>query len=392
MPHHTLRLRLTLLYTGVFVAAGAVLLAVTYALVARSLPAPSTQGSRMSSGLAAICREPVRVTTPSLVLKCKAAYTAGVSTGTSAGHSQTLHNLLVYSAIGLLAMAAVVAVIGWLVAGRALRPLNEITATARRLSAQSLDQRLNRQGPRDELQELADTFDEMLDRLSASFAAQQRFVANASHELRTPLTIMRTELEVTLANPGTTREGYQRMADVLTDAIARSEGLVDALLTLAYSDRGQATAAPVKLGPIVRICVDEQRAAAAARGISITTDICDITTPGDQQLLRQLAVNLLDNAVRHNIPNGYIQVAVGLEQDGTRARIEIANSSTPVTEHELESIFEPFHRLRGERIGGRSGHGLGLSIVRSVATAHDGAVVARSEPGGAFRIEVLLPA
>jgi signal transduction histidine kinase len=391
MPRHTLRLRLTLLYTGVFVVGGAALLAVTYALVARSLPAPSTLTSRMSSGLAAICREPTRITTPSLVLKCKAAYSAGVSQGTSAGHSETLHNLLVYSAIGLLAMAAVVAAVGWAVAGRALRPLHEITATARRLSAQSLDQRLNRRGPRDELQELSETFDEMLDRLSASFAAQQRFVANASHELRTPLTIMRTELEVTLANPNTTPAGYQRMADVLTDAIARSESLVDALLTLAYSDRGQTTAATVELGPIMRACVDEQREAAAALGIAVTTEISELTTSGDHQLIRQLAQNLLDNAVRHNIPNGYVQVTVAPAEGRTRARIEVTNSSTSLTAHELESIFEPFHQLHGERIGGPRGHGLGLSIVRSVASAHDGAVVARSERDGAFRIEVILP-
>ena len=313
MPAPTLRLRLTLLYTGVFVVAGAALLAVTYALVARSLPAPKAAPSGPSPGLAAICREPVRITTPSLVLKCKSAFTAGVRLGTSSGHSQTLHNLLVYSTIGLLGMAAVVAAIGWLVAGRALRPLHEITGTARRLSARSLDQRLNRQGPRDELQELSETFDEMLDRLSASFTAQQRFVANASHELRTPLAIMRTELEVTLANPATTADGYRRMADVLTDAIARSEDLVDALLTLAYSDRGQGMSAPVDLGPIVRSCVDEQRAEAATRGIAITTDIRDIETSGDMLLLRQLAANLIDNAVRHNVPNGYVQVAVGLE-------------------------------------------------------------------------------
>jgi signal transduction histidine kinase len=334
----------------------------------------------------------VRITTPSLVLKCKAAYSAGLSQGASAGHSQTLHNLLVYSTIGLLAMAAVVAAVGWVVAGRALRPLHEITATARRLSAQSLDQRLNRKGPRDELKELSDTFDGMLDRLSASFAAQQRFVANASHELRTPLTIMRTELDVTLANPDATSAGYQRMADVLTDAIARSESLVDALLTLAYSDLGQRTAAPVELGPIVRTCVDEQREAAAARGIAITTDISNVTTSGDHQLLRQLAHNLLENAVRHNIPNGYVEVAVGFEQGSSRARIEVANSSTPVAAHELESIFEPFRRLHGERIGGSGGHGLGLSIVRSVVTAHDGAVLVRSGRDGAFHIEVMLPA
>jgi signal transduction histidine kinase len=391
MPRHTLRLRLTLLYTGVFSVAGAALLGATYALVARSLPVVHTQGPTLSAQLAQLCAERGRTLTPNQVLKCKIAFTSGVRQGASAGHSQTLHNLLVYSTVGLLAMAAVVAAVGWVVAGRALRPLQEITATARRLSARSLDQRLNREGPRDELHELSDTFDEMLDRLSASFVAQQRFVANASHELRTPLTIMRTELDVTLASPDTSPAGYRRMADVLTGAIARSESLVDALLTLAYSDRGQAATTPVELGPIVRACVDEQRPAAAARGIAITTDISDVTTSGDHQLLRQLAQNLLDNSVRHNIPNGHVQVAVGPDEDGTRARIQIANSSTPLADHELESIFEPFHRPHGDRIGGSGGHGLGLSIVRSVATAHDGAVAARSESDGTFRIEVILP-
>jgi signal transduction histidine kinase len=385
-PRWTLRLRLTALYTGVFAAAGAALLVATFLLVKATLPSqPPVSKSKLPSVLAEACKQLGPFSSPSLESKCKRAYTAG----SVQGQQDALHSLQVYGTLGLVVAIAVVAVVGWLVAGRVLRPLQDITATARQLSAHDLQERIRLDGPDDELKELADTFDAMLERLDAAFVAQTRFVANASHELRTPLTIMRTELDVTLSSPDNGPDDYARMAGVLRDAIARSERLINALLTLAHSDQGLVSDERVDLGALMHDEVAQRLRAAGERGIVVKAETPETEVHGDRLLLEQLAGNLVDNAIRHNVDGGWVRVTVGRD-DGRGAVIAVANSSRPIDPREVESIFEPFRRLDGER-SGAAGHGLGLSIVRSVAVAHHGDVRASVENGG-LRVEVRLPA
>ncbi len=389
----TLRLRLTVLSTGLFVAAGAALLTVTYVLVARTLPATTSPGVKDLTAQNQLCQHAIKFGPQNLAQKCKVAYHAGIRLGATINHRQTLHDLLVYSIIGLIVTAVLVAWIAWIFAGRALRPLQNITATARSLSAQRLDQRLRVTGPNDELKELADTFDDMLERLTVAFSAQKRFVANAAHELRTPLTIMRTEIDVTFGQTThVTAHDQARAIGVVQSAIARSERLVDALLTLAHSDSGLTTTENVDLAELVRACVDQRRDSAAERELAVSIDATSVNATGDRLLLEQLVGNLIDNAVRHNVPNGRIQVQVRRRDDDQHAVIQVTNSSAAIADPEIESIFDPFRRLSRNSSGPETGNGLGLSIVRSVATAHHGAVRASSDPTTGFTIEVTLPA
>jgi signal transduction histidine kinase len=388
----TLRLRLTVLSTGLFVAAGAALLTVTYLLVARTLPATTSPGVKDLKAQNQLCQHAIKFGPQNLAYKCKLAYHAGIRLGATINHRQTLHDLLVYSIIGLIVTAVLVAWIAWIFAGRALRPVQNITATARSLSAQRLDQRLRVTGPNDELKELADTFDDMLERLTVAFSAQERFVANAAHELRTPLTIMRTEIDVTFGRATHVAAHDQaRAIGVVQSAIARSERLVDALLTLAHSDIGLTTTENVDVAELVRACVDQRRDFAAERELAVSIDATSVNATGDRLLLEQLVGNLIDNAVRHNIPNGWIQVQVR-RRDDQHAVIQVTNSTAAIADGEIESIFEPFRRLSRNSSGPETGNGLGLSIVRSVATAHHGAVRASSDPTTEFTIEVTLPA
>jgi signal transduction histidine kinase len=382
----TLRLRLTALYTALFAAAGAALLAATYALVANRLPAASAGAQALKGGgLAQACKHVNYLSPSDLVLKCKAAYAAGLQAGRAQARGDALHSLLVYSVAGLLVATALVALLGWLVAGRALRPVRDMTETARDISAHDLDRRINLTGPRDELKELADTFDGMLGRLSDAFTAQQRFVANASHELRTPLTIIRTELEVTLAAPDPGVEEFRRMATVVSGAVARSERLIDALLTLAQSDHGLARRTPVRLDEIAGLSVAQLQPELDRRGITVTTALEATPIEGDELLLEQLVQNLLDNALRHNLDGGWLDVHTG--NFGGAAMLAVSNSTTP---HDADAAvaFEPFNRARNG--AQQRGHGLGLSIVRSVATAHGGSVAAE-RADATFRVEVLIP-
>ena len=376
----TLRLRLTALSTGLFVAAGAALLTVTYLLVARTLPATTSPGVKDLQAPNQLCQHAIKFGPQNLAYKCKLAYHAGIRLGATINHRQTLHDLLVYSIIGLIVTAVLVAWIAWIFAGRALRPVQNITATARSLSAQRLDQRLRVTGPNDELKELADTFDDMLERLTVAFSAQERFVANAAHELRTPLTIMRTEIDVTFGRTTHVAAHDQaRAISVVQSAIARSERLVDALLTLAHSDSGHTTTENVDLAELVRACVDQRRDFAAERDLAVSIDTTSVNATGDQLLLEQLVGNLIDNAIRHNIPNGRIRDPGTTMRDDQHAVIQVTNSSAAIADGEIESIFEPFRRLSRNSSGPETGNGLGLSIVRSVATAHHGAVRASSD-------------
>ena len=391
-----IRLRLTLVYSGLFLLAGTALLAVTYGLVAQSLNTslPAVVSSKYGSYLAQavkICETTAGA--PDQVAKCKAQAQNSLQKTAAASaafqRDRTLTHLLYYSLGALAVVAAGSAWLGWIVAGRALRPVHAITAAARAASEENLGERIALAGPEDELKELADTFDAMLARLDAAFASQRRFVADASHELRTPLTVMRTAIDVTLAKPGRTQAQLESMAVEVRQAVDRAEALIEALLTLARSDRGRGTAEPLDVAVLAEDALDAAAPAIRARPVTVEAALLPGPTLGDPVLVERLVTNLVDNAVRHNVPDGWIQVATGTRWG--MAFIEVANGGEPIPEEVVPSLFEPFRRL-SERAGPPDGTGLGLSIVRSVALAHHGQVIARGRPAGGLEVSVLLPA
>jgi signal transduction histidine kinase len=293
---------------------------------------------------------------------------------------------------GGLAFVAVVlaaAVLAWTVTGRVLRPLHEVTDSARRLSAESLDERIQLSGPRDEVADLADTFDSMLDRLQAAFDSQRRFVANASHELRTPLSVIRTELDVTLADPDADVDEMRRMAGVVRDAADRSDRLVEALLLLARTEGVElAVREPVNLTELVERALVVVSGDARERGVRIHCCEEPAFAVGDPALLERVAGNLLENAVRHNVDGGWVEVVTGSGPQWTSLRV--ASSGPVVDADQVEVLFEPFRRAGIQRTA-RVGAGLGLSIVRAAVVAHGGRVTAEPVVGGGLTVTVELP-
>jgi signal transduction histidine kinase len=294
--------------------------------------------------------------------------------------------LLIASVIALAVIVAGAAVIGWFLAGRVLRPLSTITVAARRISATSLHERLALHGPDDELKELADTLDNLFARLEASFDAQRRFAANASHELRTPLTRERTLLQVTRADPATTTGTWQDVSQELLASNAEQERLLEALLTLASSDAGPGQLEPLDLAAITSAALAAARPGISRLGLSVHADVQPAILGGDPLLVQQLVTNLIDNAVRHNIPGGDVQVATGT--DSGHAVLSVTNSGQVIPPADVDRLFEPFQRL-GPRPARRvGGHGLGLSIVRAIATAHGATIGARARPEGGLAVDV----
>jgi signal transduction histidine kinase len=398
------RTRLTLIYAALFFATGAALLTLTYGLVASNLPTkPSAAVAAVSSQeLKALSREcngiPPRKPKselPTATLKalsgCKsaeAAYQAGTAAGIQALRQNTLAKLLGFWLLALGVMTVVSGGLGWFMSGRVLRPVRVITETARRASDQHLGERLALTGATDELKELADTFDDMLERLDAAFATQRRFVADASHELRTPLTVMRTAIDVTLAKPSPTARQLTDMAVRVRGSIDRAEGMVEALLLLAVSEQGKLTAEFADLATWAEDAIDAAGPEIERMQLRVDAALDPAETTGDPQLLERMISNLVDNAVRHNQPGGHIRLSTG-STDAT-VYLEIANSGPFIPEDAVPSLFEPFRRL-AVSAGPRDGVGLGLSIARSVATAHQATVTARSKPGGGLDICVIMP-
>src|SRR5262245_56204793 len=294
-------------------------------------------------------------------------------------------------AVVLITAAGVVA--GYVVIARALRPLQSVTATARRLSGETLDQRINYTGADDEVAELAATFDAMLDRLGEAFETQKRFVANASHELRTPLAVMRTEIDVTLTDPEADVAEYRRMATVVRDASERANALVEALLVLARSEaqagRRLVRKAPADLSTGVSAALSSVRQEAGRLALSVETDLLPAPVVGDPSLLDRLAGNLIENAVRYNHLGGRLWVRTG--SDPAHATLVVGNTGFEVDQADVPGLFEPFRRGGRERTGAR-GSGLGLSIVRAVCDAHGGTVAAVALEGGGLEVTVRLPA
>ncbi|MER7499185.1 HAMP domain-containing sensor histidine kinase [Nonomuraea pusilla] len=302
----------------------------------------------------------------------------------------TLAAVRTTGALVVLAAAALAFPVGWRAATWVLRPLRAVTATAREVAqSHDLTARMDYRGPQDELLELTGIFDTMLGRLARSFDGQRRFVANASHELRTPLTINRTLVDVAVRRPDAT-EDVKRLGESLLVVNARHERLIDGLLALAEGEQAVLDRRPFDLTDVAEHVLDQAAAEAAERGVTIHRLLDSAPTSGETVLVERLVQNLVENAVRHNHPEGEVWVTTRRRAD--RVELVVANTGLPVPPYEIETIFEPFRRLHGDRLRSDRGSGLGLSIVRVITDAHDGAVVARPRDEGGLTVTVELPA
>ncbi|MFD5192343.1 sensor histidine kinase [Streptomyces sp. NPDC058357] len=297
------------------------------------------------------------------------------------------------SGIVLLLLALIGLVAGWLIAGRVLRPLQDITRAARRAAHGSLDHRIGLTGPRDEFTELSDTFDDMLARLQRSFDAQQRFAANASHELRTPLAVSRTMLDVAVADPD--GQDYHRLVSRLRETNQRGIDITDTLLQLSALDHTAPIMEPLDLADTARGAVDTVREEARTRNIALVADTRPAPATGNDVLLRQLTLNLLHNAVRHNLPTGgSLSLTTGPDPARPgRALLTVSNTGPPLSDT-VDRLTEPFLRGSGrlaEQDSTRRGHGLGLAIVASIVRAHHADLTLTPNPGGGLTVRVSLP-
>ncbi|SDN48753.1 sensor histidine kinase [Allokutzneria albata] len=382
----TVRAKLTALYSGLFLASGTVLVTVVYLLMSQTISnrvsaAISKSELPASVGLrwTAIPAIPLQTIAPDGVALRE--FTKDV---TAVSVDTTLSSLLLYSALALIFIAALSVAAGWWISGRVLRPLHQITATAQRLSSANLHERIALDGPRDELTELAGTFDTMLDRLQHAFDSQRRFIANASHELRTPLAIQRAAIQIGLKNP--TKQQLAEVSEQMLEANRRSERLIDGLLLLARSDRGIENRVPVELHRVVADVVDQHSAAAATRSIEVEVNAEPLLVLGDLVLLTQLVTNLVGNAVRHNVDGGQIWV-----RTNSRSGLQVVNTGPLLDPDTVPLLFEPFRRGKERTGSADGGAGLGLSIVSSIAQAHGGKVLAEARAKGGLHVRVTLP-
>ena len=390
------RTRLTLIYAVLFLVAGSALLGLAFGVVANSLPTKPADFAKVSSkelkDLAFECKSETSTflgkPPPLACGQAQDAYNAGTAAGLQAQRQRALSKLLSISLYGLAIMTVASGGLGWFMSGRVLRPVRAITETARRASEQQLGERLALTGATDELKELADTFDDMLERLDAAFATQRRFVANASHELRTPLTVMRTAIDVTLAKPSPTVPQLTDTAVRVRRSIDKAETMVEALLTLAVSDQGKLSTEFTDLATWAEDAIDAAAPEVERLDLRLDAKLDPAETTGDPQLLERMVWNLVDNAVRHNQPGGWIRLRTG--SSDAAVYLDIANSGPLIPDDAVSSLFEPFRRLEA-RTGVRHGVGLGLSIARSVVTAHRATVTARSQPEGGLHISVVIP-
>lgn len=384
------RARLALLYAVLFLLAGSALLALTYALLADRLPKPLPAAKVVTPNaqLLALCKAG-KAGGPQLLSKCSRVFKAGARAGSQSQRDRTLTTLLDVSLIGLGVATLASAGIGWLISGRVLRPVRSITESARRASELQLGDRLALAGPEDELKELADTFDVMLERLDATFVSQKRFVANAAHELRTPLTAMRTAIEVTLTKPTRSPEQLEAMAARVNRSSKQAEAILDALLTLASTEAAPATNESVDLATSAEDAVDAAALAITERRLRLETELEPAPTRGNRVLLDRMIANLVENAVRHNHPDGWIGIRTS-NQDGA-AVFEIANTGPAIPEEQIPTLFEPFARA-AQRINSEDGVGLGLSIANAIAIAHGTLITAHSRPGGGLKVAVRIQA
>ncbi|MES4908432.1 MULTISPECIES: HAMP domain-containing sensor histidine kinase [unclassified Streptomyces] len=394
----SLRARLTLIYGGLFLAAGVVLLGVTYALFNQQLA---------GGGLKIYARN-VKTDDPAAGLPKNQVITGDGRVLTDASAQKWVQDerdrlnaaattsLITQGGLALLVVGGVAAGFGWLAAGRVLAPLHRVTDTARRIASapaadRGLHERIALRGPDDEVKDLADTFDTMVERLDRSFDGQRRFVANASHELRTPLTLGRALVEVAM-HRRTASEDVKQLGENLLEINARHERLITGLLLLASSENEITERAPVDLSDVVDHVAGQTAREAEAAGVTVTQETAPAPTTGDALLLERLVHNLVENGIRHNTPDGggRVRVACRARDDGW-IEVEVDNTGPSVPPYELPALFEPFRRLGTDRLVTAKGAGLGLSIVRSIARAHGGEVTARPREGGGLTVTVTLP-
>ena len=350
MRRETLRLRLTVLYGSVCFACGTVLLAVIGALF-------WTGGSTREPGSPVVVRQ----------------------------SSIDLRTFLISAVVGLAGTVVISFLLGWLIAGRALSPLRTMMATAQAISASNLHARIGLDSPYQEFKELGTTFDDLFGRLDASFRSQRHFVANAAHELRTPLTVERALLQVTLADPDATVESMRAACEELLTLSATQERLVESLLTLAESEQGVEQWEPLDLAAIVKGVIAQRRAEAERRDLRLDAALGEAPAAGDPRLVESLVANLIDNAVRHNVTGGRVEITTG------GASLTVRNTGPVIPPDEVERLFLPFQRLPRKRIRHPAGHGLGLAIVRAIATAHGATVTARAPESGGLDVRVDFP-
>jgi signal transduction histidine kinase len=408
-PQTTVRWRLTLLYGGLFLISGAALLAITYTLVDNAAVFPQEPRVLARRGLA------LTQTTPPGLLPDRrtAVHPAGATIRgltkvpapierllrTTEGQKALgevvftqrvadLHQLIIESAIALALMAILSAALGWVVAGRVLRPLRTMTVTTQEISEENLNRRLAMGGPPDELRQLADTIDGLLGRLEGAFDAQRRFVANASHELRTPLTAVRALLEMVLSDPRATVATFRATCEQVLEESEHEEQLIDALLTLAQGQRGIDHAEAFDLAAVVGEVLASRESAIAAEGLVLEASLQPAAVSGDARLVARLASNLVDNAIRHNLPGGRVTVRVGGAGAPT---LTVTNTGPVVPADAVDRLRQPFARMSRDRTARGSGLGLGLSIVDAIADAHDAALSIHAGGDGGLTVEVRFP-
>jgi signal transduction histidine kinase len=375
-----MRSRLTLLYGGLFLVAGGVLIAILYVIFSRNFP-----GAPLAEGLFRPASGPPPPGAPTLSL----ADTRALGQQLNQHREEIIGSLLRESLLALALVAVAAVGFGWLMAGRALRAIRHITDTARRVAGSNLHERIALAGPNDELKNLADTFDAMLERLDASFDSQRHFAANASHELRTPLATNRTLLEVAVAQHHVPAE-LRRVIESVLAANARGELILDGLLTLARCEDQVTERLPVDLSDVAAGAVEETAREAAAAGVTVDAAPGLARTAGDPVLLERLALNLVRNGIQHNHRGGWVMVTTRAGAASGRAELEVSNSGPPVRPEQVDSLFDPFRRLGVSRASHPHGAGLGLSIVRSVIAAHGGRLTAAARDGGGLTVLVQL--
>ena len=367
-PRPTVRWRLTLLYSVLFLICSAGLLAITYWLFANFAISPPKPGPG----------------SPASAVK--------VATALAHQRSIGLHRLKVWSAIALAIMFVVSGVLGWVVAGRVLEPLRTITAATEQISETNLHERLAMSGPRDELRLLADTIDRLLERLQDAFEAQRRFVANASHELRTPMAMMRTTLDVAIAKPGGVPVQTRELDGELRVDLDHAERLLEGFLTLARAQNGQPDEqAQVPLEPLISAALSARADQIADQRLIVATHLAAVETTGSPTLLRRMIENVIENAVCHNQAGGSIELTLAAS-GGQHARLIIDSSGPVLDQRAVTQLAQPFKRLSEDRTGSQNGHGLGLSIVAAIVAAHDGRLDLRARAEGGLRVQITLPA
>lgn len=381
LPRRTIRLRLTLLYVGLFLASSVALLAITV-----------TVWEGTTGGVTA----PVRGVTgqaPSASLNPSGRSGGPASAGSDPAAQQRTYRaqLLIASGIALAVMTVLSVVLGWLMAGRILRPLRSMTATTRRISATNLHARLNIDGPDDELKELGETVDDLLARLERSFQLERQFVANASHELRTPLATMRASLDVAVAKPGPVSQQTTALADRLRQELDHVDELLASFLTLAKAQSGPLDeGAMLMLGDIVSLAIERCSEAISRMQLTVTRETYpEAWVKGSKTLLIRMVENVMDNAVKHNEVGGWIRVCTSVED--RFAGLVVENGGPVLVQNDVSQLAQPFRRIGPDRIGSDRGSGLGLAIVQSIAEVHGGALNLQARIDGGLRVGIVLP-